>query len=137
MPHSFEPRRTRRWLVSLSVNDPTVIRSRGSSSCPTLILLCAIRRATTNLLKEKTTLSRQTRKSSRRGKTIRRTRRRSGVGTCFQRLSAQRRSRHYLTLPVTQSQRVFPAGFCLASDVVFGAWLAVLVIRRRQPPVRG
>jgi len=28
------------------------------------------------------------------------------------------------------------AGFCLASDVVFGAWLAVLMIRQRQPPVR-
>jgi len=28
-------------------------------------------------------------------------------------------------------------GFCLASDVVFGAWLAVLMIRRRQPLVRG
>ena len=27
-------------------------------------------------------------------------------------------------------------GFCLASDVVFGAWLAVLMIRQRQPPVR-
>ena len=28
-------------------------------------------------------------------------------------------------------------GFCLASDVVFGAWLAVLMIRRRQGLVRG
>lgn len=27
-------------------------------------------------------------------------------------------------------------GFCLASDVVFGAWVAVLLIRQRQPPVR-
>ena len=27
------------------------------------------------------------------------------------------------------------AGFCLASDVVFGAWLAVLIISRRQPSV--
>jgi hypothetical protein len=26
-------------------------------------------------------------------------------------------------------------GFCLASDVVFGAWVAVLIITRRQPPV--
>jgi len=26
-------------------------------------------------------------------------------------------------------------GFCLASDVVFGAWLAVLIITRRQPSV--
>jgi hypothetical protein len=28
-------------------------------------------------------------------------------------------------------------GFCLASDVVFGAWLAVRMIRQRQPSVRG
>jgi hypothetical protein len=28
-------------------------------------------------------------------------------------------------------------GFCLASDVVFGAWLAVLMIGQRQPAVRG
>jgi hypothetical protein len=27
------------------------------------------------------------------------------------------------------------AGFCLAPDVVFGAWLAVLIITRRQPSV--
>ena len=27
------------------------------------------------------------------------------------------------------------AGFCLASDVVFGAWLTVLIITRRQPAV--
>ena len=26
-------------------------------------------------------------------------------------------------------------GFCLASDVVFGAWVAVLIITRRQPSV--
>ena len=26
-------------------------------------------------------------------------------------------------------------GFCLTSDVVFGAWVAVLIITRRQPPV--
>jgi hypothetical protein len=26
-------------------------------------------------------------------------------------------------------------GFCLASDVVFGAWLVVLIITRRQPSV--
>jgi hypothetical protein len=27
-------------------------------------------------------------------------------------------------------------GFCLASDVVFGAWVAVLIITRRQPSVK-
>jgi len=27
------------------------------------------------------------------------------------------------------------AGFCLASDLVFGAWLAVLIVTRRQPSV--
>jgi len=27
-------------------------------------------------------------------------------------------------------------GFCLASDVAFGAWVAVLLITRRQPSVR-
>src|ERR1700757_4736458 len=28
-------------------------------------------------------------------------------------------------------------GFCLASDAVFGAWLAVLMIRQRRPSLRG
>ena len=28
-------------------------------------------------------------------------------------------------------------GFCLASDVVFGAWVAVLIIRQRQSAIRG